>query len=139
MNKIKSIVAKAVKSTAKIALVDDANKTTCLVIYQPEVPAKLDEYKHFWYDISLSGICCQKATAWRHNRNGWQGNICICLFMIFHMRSFCFFQFSWELYWRYFLNLFFFYSVVHCKRFCRGNTCQVRKDVYFPYHSNYYY
>ena len=47
MNKIKSIVANAIKSTAKIALVDDANKTTWLVIYQPEVPAKLDKYKRF--------------------------------------------------------------------------------------------
>lgn len=139
MNKIKSIVAKAVKSTAKIALVDDANKTTCLVIYQPEVPAKLDEYKHFWYDISLSGICCQKATAWRHNRNGWQGNICICLFYDFSYAFFLLLSIFMGVVLKIFLNLFFFYSVVHCKRFCRGNTCQVRKDVYFPYHSNYYY
>lgn len=56
MNKIKSIVAKAVKSTAKIALVDDANKTTCLVIYQPEVPAKLDEYKHFLTELEQEPI-----------------------------------------------------------------------------------
>ncbi len=41
----KKIVAKAAKKVAEKALTRDANSTTCVGIYQPKAPAKLEQFK----------------------------------------------------------------------------------------------
>ena len=45
MNRNKIFFAKLAKATAEHALKRDANSTTCVAVYQPKVPAKLDMFK----------------------------------------------------------------------------------------------
>ena len=42
MKNTKTLVSKALKKVVEKTLVDDANKTTCLIIHQPKPPAKID-------------------------------------------------------------------------------------------------
>ncbi len=41
----KKLVAKVAKSVAEKALRRDANSTTCVGVYQPKAPAKLEQFK----------------------------------------------------------------------------------------------
>lgn len=43
--KKKNIVEKTFKKVIEKTLVADANRTSCAVVYQPKVPAKLDDFK----------------------------------------------------------------------------------------------
>ncbi len=45
MFKTQKVIAGVVKKVAEVALTRDANSTTCTAIYQPKVPAKLDNFK----------------------------------------------------------------------------------------------
>lgn len=41
----KNIVEKIFKKAIKQALVADANRTSCAIVYQPKAPAKLEAFK----------------------------------------------------------------------------------------------
>ena len=43
--KRKNIAEKVLKKVVEKALVADANRTSCAVVYQPKAPAKLDAFK----------------------------------------------------------------------------------------------
>lgn len=45
MKEVKRIAAVIVKSAAQKALVRDANRTTCHIIFQPKVPTGLNRFK----------------------------------------------------------------------------------------------
>ncbi len=45
MNKAKTLASKMAKKVAENSLVRDANSTTCIAIYQPKAPAKLNSFK----------------------------------------------------------------------------------------------
>lgn len=44
MNK-RSIIERSFKKMVKKALVADANRASCAIVYQPKAPAKLDTFK----------------------------------------------------------------------------------------------
>lgn len=46
MKKSKNIILKTVKKSAEKALRRDANRTTCIGIFQPKPPAELERFKH---------------------------------------------------------------------------------------------
>lgn len=46
MKSYSTFVLRAVKASAIHALKHDANSTTCFVIHQPKVPAKLNSFKN---------------------------------------------------------------------------------------------
>lgn len=46
MKSCNTILLRAVKAAAIHALKHDANSTTCFVIHQPKVPAKLNSFKN---------------------------------------------------------------------------------------------
>lgn len=43
--KKKNIIEKTFKKVIEKTLIADANRTSCAVVYQPKVPAKLDSFK----------------------------------------------------------------------------------------------
>ena len=45
MKKVKFLVSKSLKKVVETSLVADMNRTSCAVVYQPKVPAKLEKYK----------------------------------------------------------------------------------------------
>ena len=44
-NRVKAFIGKAAKTTAEHALKRDANRTTCIAVFQPKAPEKLKQYK----------------------------------------------------------------------------------------------
>lgn len=45
MRETKNVIIKVAKNMAEAAIRKDANRTTCVLIYQPNVPKELDRYK----------------------------------------------------------------------------------------------
>ena len=45
LKKIDNIVKSVIKDVVERTVVSDSKKTSCGLIYQPKVPAKLDNYK----------------------------------------------------------------------------------------------
>lgn len=46
MKKVKLIAAKIAKTAAESALKRDANNTTCVAIFQPQIPANISQYNN---------------------------------------------------------------------------------------------
>ncbi len=51
MKKEKNILAKTFGKAVEKTLVADANRNSCLIIYQPKAPAKLENFKKQKNDI----------------------------------------------------------------------------------------
>lgn len=45
MKETKELLKKALKKVAETSLTADANRTSCAIVFQPKVPAKLKDYK----------------------------------------------------------------------------------------------
>lgn len=54
MNKQKKVMAKIAMISAKHMLMRSANSTSCVVIYQPKMPARIKEFKRTRYDFRIS-------------------------------------------------------------------------------------
>lgn len=45
MTKAKDFMKKTMKKAVEKTLVADANRTSCAIVYQPKVPAKMEKFK----------------------------------------------------------------------------------------------
>lgn len=64
--KKKNVAEKVFKKIVEKTLVSDANRTSCAVIYQPKVPAKLEAFKKTKNDITYIIFSNQKVVGQKY-------------------------------------------------------------------------